>query len=334
MKLTLLSVIVPVYNVERYIKQSIDSVLAQNFDDFELILVDDGSTDNSGDICDFYAKKDMRIKVIHQKNSGVSNARNKGLEVAKGKWITFIDSDDWIDPDYFKDFDFDNNENYDLLVQGLKYIEDVTRKEKKRITFPNDKISVPDINQKFKNYNFLSFGVTVCKCYLRDVIDQFNIRFDELIDYHEDHLFFFNYLLKIKTIRTIDSCSYNYRSGHNPTSLSKKYHHWRKHYIAGEKLMESLYKIRSKYSINDKYFRKISTFCLSSKLNAVYNLYNEKLPNREKKRNMILILTPIQEIKSLYFPSSRRYMIIRLLAKDKSYMFIHFYFIFLSKLFR
>ena len=95
----MVSVIVPVYKVEDYIRECIDSILAQTYSDFELILVDDGSPDNCGRICDDYAKRDNRIKVVHKVNGGISSARNAGLEVAKGEWIMHVDGDDWIEPD-------------------------------------------------------------------------------------------------------------------------------------------------------------------------------------------------------------------------------------------
>ena len=93
---SILSIIVPVYNVEQYLPRCIDSILNQTFATFELILVDDGSTDRCSIICDEYTKKDNRIKVIHKKNGGLSDARNVGIEKAKGKYISFIDSDDFI----------------------------------------------------------------------------------------------------------------------------------------------------------------------------------------------------------------------------------------------
>lgn len=95
----LISVVIPVYNVEQYIHQCIDSVIEQTYKNIEIIIVDDGSEDRSGKICDEYAKKDERIKVIHQNNRGLSGARTAGQEIAQGKYITFIDSDDWIDID-------------------------------------------------------------------------------------------------------------------------------------------------------------------------------------------------------------------------------------------
>ena len=93
------SIIVPVYKVEDYIRECIDSILAQTYPYFELILVDDGSPDNCGRICDDYAKGNNRIKVVHKVNGGISSARNAGLEVAKGEWIMHVDGDDWIEPD-------------------------------------------------------------------------------------------------------------------------------------------------------------------------------------------------------------------------------------------
>ena len=95
----MVSVIVPVYKVEDYIRECIDSILAQTYPYFELILVDDGSPDNCGRICDDYAKRDNRIKVVHKVNGGLTSARNAGLEVAKGEWIMHVDGDDWIEPD-------------------------------------------------------------------------------------------------------------------------------------------------------------------------------------------------------------------------------------------
>ena len=91
-----LSVIVPVYNTEKYLRECVDSILAQTFTDFELILVDDGSTDGSGAICDEYAGKDSRIRVIHQENGGATLARRSGVRIAQGEYVAFVDSDDWI----------------------------------------------------------------------------------------------------------------------------------------------------------------------------------------------------------------------------------------------
>lgn len=102
MNAPLISVIIPIYNVEPYLHRCVDSVLAQTYRNIEIILVDDGSPDNCPAICDEYAEKDSRVKVIHKENGGVSSARNAGLDIAKGDYIGFVDSDDWIEPDMYE----------------------------------------------------------------------------------------------------------------------------------------------------------------------------------------------------------------------------------------
>ena len=97
---TVISIIVPIYNAEQYLSECIDSLVNQSFEDIEIILINDGSTDNSSKICKEYEEKDKRINYIEIKNSGVSHARNVGVENANGKWITFIDADDWVSVDY------------------------------------------------------------------------------------------------------------------------------------------------------------------------------------------------------------------------------------------
>ncbi|MGM9597611.1 MAG: glycosyltransferase family 2 protein [Eubacteriales bacterium] len=120
-----ISVIVPVYNVERYLRQCIDSILAQTFRDFELILVDDGSIDQSGKICDEYAQKDNRVIVIHKKNGGLSDARNAGLDIAIGEYIGFVDSDDYIDTRmYEKMYREIKNTSADIVCCAMDYFYD------------------------------------------------------------------------------------------------------------------------------------------------------------------------------------------------------------------
>ena len=101
LKNILISVIVPVYNVELFLPKCIESILSQTYNEFELLLIDDGSTDKSGELCDNYAQQDNRIKVVHKNNGGVSSARNKGIQLSQGRYICFVDADDWLEPDYF-----------------------------------------------------------------------------------------------------------------------------------------------------------------------------------------------------------------------------------------
>lgn len=116
----IVSVIVPIYNVERYLPRCLDTILSQSFTDFELILVDDGSPDRCSIICDEYKAKDERIQVIHQKNAKLSAARNAGIDAAQGEWLAFVDSDDWIHKDYLKILLSGVIDDTDLVICGCQ----------------------------------------------------------------------------------------------------------------------------------------------------------------------------------------------------------------------
>lgn len=119
---TKISIIVPIYKIERYLRQCIDSILAQTFTDFELLLIDDGSPDECPVICDEYAEKDERIRVIHKQNGGVTSARNEGLYNAKGNWIIYVDGDDWIEPTYIEElYNAVIKNNADIAICGLRF---------------------------------------------------------------------------------------------------------------------------------------------------------------------------------------------------------------------
>jgi glycosyltransferase involved in cell wall biosynthesis len=115
----MISIIVPVYNTEKYLDQCIQSILSQTYTDFELLLIDDGSTDSSGAICDRYAEQDSRVRVFHKPNGGVSSARNLGLDNAKGEWVTFCDSDDWVYDYWLQNF-ADSSDDVDIVCQGVE----------------------------------------------------------------------------------------------------------------------------------------------------------------------------------------------------------------------
>ena len=141
-----ISIIVPIYNVEAYLSRCIDSILNQSFADFELILIDDGSSDNCGAITEAYAKKDPRIQVIHQKNLKVSAARNSGLDIASGEWIAFVDPDDWIHKDYLKSLIIGKLKETDLVLCGCRLTSNESENDKEH-TIPNfTSVSVDAVN--------------------------------------------------------------------------------------------------------------------------------------------------------------------------------------------
>lgn len=148
-----ISIIVPVYKVEKYLRRCIESILRQTFEEFELILVDDGSPDNCGDICDEYAVKDKRVKVIHKKNGGLSSARNAGIDIAKGEYIGFIDSDDWVDAQMYE-YLYTNIKSYnaEISVCGIKVeYDDMKEVEKEKKVFNKVTPVVLNREQAMKN---------------------------------------------------------------------------------------------------------------------------------------------------------------------------------------
>lgn len=120
--------IIPLYNMEKYLQTCINSILKQTIDDWELILVDDGSTDRTAVLCDAYAEKDERIRVIHQRNAGSAAARNSGMDMAKGEWLAFIDGDDWIEETYLETLQPYMQECYDFLMYSYKEVQGTNKK--------------------------------------------------------------------------------------------------------------------------------------------------------------------------------------------------------------
>jgi glycosyltransferase involved in cell wall biosynthesis len=212
-----ISVIVPIYNVEQYLCKCLDSILNQTFTDFELLLIDDGSPDKSGQICDEYAQKDSRIRVFHKENGGVSSARNFGLDNAQGKWIAFIDSDDWVDNTYLEHL-LKGDEDVELRVMGLMR-QNSRMKWKKEI--PHKKIFlIDDFWKYYKLYLDSSIiGGPVLKLFLLSILNRINIRFDLSLSYGEDAIFSLRYLQQIKSISVKNYAEYYYRN--SESSLSK-----------------------------------------------------------------------------------------------------------------
>lgn len=203
-----ISIIIPVYNAEKYISRCIESVLAQTFTDWELILVDDGSKDSSLSICESFANTNSRIKIISQKNSGPSAARNKGLEIAKGEYICFIDADDWIEncslSDYINEID---NTNSDIVFQG--FIDEYPNGEKKYnlISVSNENTKKDIISLLYENR---CFGWSWNKIFKKEIIEKYNIRFDESVRLWEDELFTIEFLHHSDNIKVINKCNYHY----------------------------------------------------------------------------------------------------------------------------
>ena len=214
------SVIVPVYNAEGVVSLCIDSILAQRYKDFELILVDDGSRDRSGAICDNFALQDERVKVIHQQNAGVSAARNAGLKAAKGEWVTFVDSDDMVLDGFLESLvaAVSKDERIDLAYCGYAIVEGSTSiKTYQTKTY----IGKEQLHDVLSSTKLLYRCSPWAKLFRRSIITDNGLKFDTNLTISEDRLFLYKYLIHVRGVATTSTVGYIYGS-FSPTSLKHK----------------------------------------------------------------------------------------------------------------
>lgn len=247
MKQPKISIIIPVYNVEQYLHRCVNSILLQTFTDWELLLIDDGSTDRSGELCDEYAKKENSISVFHKINGGVSSARNLGLDKAQGEWVTFIDADDYILFDFLKGLyrPIENGECVDFVHGGCYNVQ-------------NDEIV--SVNQSYDNYIgdnpgyvFQMFrGLTVSKLFNLNTInhgfDGHPLRFDEDMKIAEDMAFTMDYLMAVRKYAFVEEKGYCYRCD-NMSSVTKR--HKVEYYVRIHEF-QHLYEAIHNYSVRKK----------------------------------------------------------------------------------
>lgn len=224
------SVIVPIYNAEPFLEKCIDSVLKQTYLDFELILVDDGSGDRSGSICDAFAQKDDRIRVIHKKNEGLISARITGLQMAKCEYIAFVDADDWVE-DSFLERLVNPMENVgpDIVISGC-IIEVEGRSDKITNLIPSGiydekQLKTAIIPKMLCSKAFYQFGILPYmwnKLFRRDILEACYVDIDTKIYDGEDVAVVYPYLLLVKRAVVIEDCMYHYRIHENSMTAKKK----------------------------------------------------------------------------------------------------------------
>ena len=241
----LVSVIVPVYNVVDYLHRTIDSLLAQTYCNFELLLVDDGSTDGSGEICDSYEKEDCRVKVFHKQNGGVSSARNCGLNNAVGEYVCFVDSDDWVKEDYIRDLVSDMHDDVDFVMSDFMY----TSGSYEYIPLAKDaKVGTVEIlfpNRGMLRTCYSPYG----KLFRRRLIIDNLIKYDTAIHNGEDRFFLFTYLLYVNKVAFSPAVNYCYCR--RPGSLISKLYDFEREYYPYEKSLELVKCLVEKKGITD-----------------------------------------------------------------------------------
>jgi len=207
----MISVIIPVYNAEKFIEKTITSILRQTYANFELILVDDGSNDQSGMICDRFAARDSRIKIIHEKNGGVSHARNEGLKYITGDYLTFIDADDYIEPEYFATAIslFEEHKDADALIFGLNIVKNSVRTASKLKTYGMETTTEYLKNVMLSSDTDFGGGYPFNKIWRISSKEEI-VLFDETLWSKEDRLWVFQMLTGLDKVWLDDRIFYNY----------------------------------------------------------------------------------------------------------------------------
>lgn len=279
-----ISVIVPVFNAEKYLCQCIDSILSQSYTDFELLLIDDGSIDKSGDICDEYARKDDRVRVFHKENGGVSSARNLGLDNAKGEWISFVDADDRVETDYLENLISHVNNTIDLVVSYARIFD--KNGNSCREVYPSKLITNENFEEMFVENDMNWHTAPWSKLYRHEIIKKYNLTFCERMHISEDALFNFQFMMCSRSIYISSDTDYCY-SAEVESSLTKRVYsvdselqtyHNMKNIISS---MIEIKRIKHPKALHNLYY--LNALNVRRVLNALY--YN--IVPKEKRMNII-----------------------------------------------
>lgn len=253
-----ISIVVPVYNVASYLPACIESLLKQKFSNLEIILVDDGSTDCSGEICDAFSRKDSRIVVIHKKNGGLSSARNAGIEKAKGKYVGFVDGDDWISCDMYGEL-FRLAETLQAQIVCCRYME-VTGNQPCEKEWSTPSVTVFETRKVLETFFRRKITESVCdKLFLRNLFQE--IRFPEG-EINEDTTVFVKLVMKSRQTVLLDRYLYFYRireGSITKSGYSEKFRIVDKHITEIEKMINQYY---PELSAEMKYFFGVHYYCL------------------------------------------------------------------------
>ena len=282
------SVIVPIYNVEKYLSTCIDSIQNQSLQDIEIILVNDGSPDNSGVIADEYAKHDKRIKVIHKINGGLSSARNAGIQIAQGEYLSFIDSDDWIEKEMMEKMYLEaKKHNSDVVISGMvveypkedrKVIDNIEETEKAINT------ELGEFFWKLHKYKLSNYACN--KIYKRSVISSNNLLFIDDAMPAEDLFFNLSFFKKATSALVLDEAFYHYMRRDEHSILSS----YQKDLIKVETQRRKAYKEffeHFKMEV-DEYSAYLNGLTVGAATGIVQNLYKKDASFNRKERTSII----------------------------------------------
>ena len=283
----MVSVIVPIFGVENYLKRCVDSIIAQTYKELEIILVDDGSPDNCPKICDEYAISDSRVKVVHKQNGGLMSARQAGLRVATGEYVTFVDGDDWIETDMYQKI-HDSAKQYHPDIVYCEFLYDYgDRQEKSKQSYGTEFLDKKMLENKvyptmiFKP-PYYSFGINPCcwsKMFKKSLLEKCLYPVPQSVKIGEDAAFTYPALIEAQSVSYVGDYLYHYRI--NPDSMTKKYDANMENYI------KIPFDILSKLNDNCPYdLSNQLSFYLLFLINGI--IRNEASPSCKKTRSDII----------------------------------------------
>ncbi len=311
-----LSVVIPIYNAQAYLGKCLDSILTQSFKNYEIILVDDGSTDKSGMICDQYAEKHGHIIVIHKANAGVSAARNTGIEQSRGEWIYFCDADDELNTEGLGKFMNHALADIDLIASTFEKEPDENDTVKKEITSVTEFTPRDYAHALFSGINGDYQGYLWSKLFRASIIREKRIYFDTTITHNEDRLFILNYLLEVKgKVIYLPENTYRYfvRDSGAMKSLQSSESYWK--FRSDLKSFIEMGKIALLW--HDSFLTKLikyGTFDSGSKNKALIKKYSNN-PEEEKKEIDRIVIESIG--RRAYYKLTLRSIIKRIIKNFK-----------------
>lgn len=295
MEQPLVSIIIPVYNAKAHLDACVQSILDQSYKNFELLLIDDGSSDGSSELCDELSQKSEKIRVIHKENGGVSSARNAGLDVARGDYVVFVDSDDVISNNYLEAF-IESSDKADLIIGMIEdlYFDNqgvIVKQKTRHVEAPNCGILA---DEYYKLLELLR--VPVVKLYKRSILEDHRIRFDENLSLAEDQVFNFSYYKHIKTYALETRSIYKYYHLYESNSLSS---------LRTKKTFEDeLYKLNVEYAFIKSYSPSNADLVYAHHMISMMNIYTDLKDDRGllpfyKRVKRIANLNPVKADKAL-----------------------------------
>lgn len=301
-----ISVIVPVYNVELYLENCINSIINQTYKNLEIILVDDGSPDRCGQICDDFAQKDSRIKVIHKENGGVSAARNEGLNVATGDYVCFFDADDYIENDMLENM-LSSIEDNDVCVCGynVDFYNDFDELESTKTVIPPYAHISNQLSQSEYEFILGICGYLWNKLYKREFLQKLNFKFEEDVSLYEDLSFNANVICSGASVCFIQYAGYHYIQRKRET-LGTKY--YANDYELKIKALNAKCEILRSWHVEESVISKFyDNNFLDSFWGVIKNINNSNLDKKEKKLKIKnLIADNKTKLKLLKLDSKKR----------------------------